>query len=72
MHTWNPHTPHIGRVHVHQISCCDEYQFASEAGVYFLLRRTEDGYEETARGPYALTARIWLELTQHHQHATQD
>ena len=38
----------------------------------FLLRRTEDGYEETARGPYALTARIWLELTQHHQHATQD
>src|SRR5690606_2295505 len=38
----------------------------------FLLRRTEDGYEETARGPYALTARSWLELTQHHQHATQD
>lgn len=71
MHTWEPHTPHVGHVRVHETSCCDEYQFASEAGVYFVLRWTGDGYEETGRGSYAATARTRLELTQHHRHATQ-
>lgn len=68
---WEPHTPRGGRVRVHETSCCGEYELASEAGVYFVLRWTGDGYEESERGLYAAVVAVWQELATNHRHKTR-
>lgn len=68
MPTWDPYearTPRPARVS--EWSCCDAYEWCSEAGQYFTRRRTETGYEETGRGIYAKARLIWDELVDEHK-----
>jgi hypothetical protein len=54
---------------VTETSCCGEYEWASEAGQYFVLREARDGgYEEIGRGLYANARRVWNELISAHRH----
>lgn len=63
---WQSHAGHE-LVRVTEASCCEEYVLCHEAAEFLVRRRTTDGtYEETARGPYARAARVWLDLASGH------
>lgn len=67
MPTWEPHIRRSPRpVRVTEHSCCNVYEWCSEAGQYFVLRRAGDGYEETGRGIYASARQVWQVLIEEH------
>ncbi|WP_433435392.1 hypothetical protein [Nonomuraea sp. CA-141351] len=47
---WMPYVSHGGILRIGDTSCCGRYELASEGGQFFVLRHTDDGYEETGRG----------------------
>ncbi|MEV4173954.1 hypothetical protein [Nonomuraea sp. NPDC049709] len=64
---WEPHRPRSPRpIRSIELSCCSAYEWCSEGGLYFVLRRAGDGYEETGRGIYARAREVWDELTEEH------
>ncbi|MDX3101696.1 hypothetical protein PW035_12715 [Nonomuraea angiospora] len=45
---------------------CGRYEWASEDGLFFVLRRTGNRYEETGRGLYRQTLDIYIVLAEAH------
>ncbi|MEQ4719383.1 hypothetical protein [Nonomuraea sp. B19D2] len=62
---WVPHNQRE-RARVSETSCCAAYEWASHGGLFFILRRTKKGYEETGRGLFREARKIWDELTRKH------
>ncbi|UBU16447.1 hypothetical protein [Nonomuraea gerenzanensis] len=51
---------------VRHTSCCGLYEFASGGGVFFVLRRSGDRYEETNRGRYRQALNTYIALVKRH------
>ncbi|MFC5822482.1 hypothetical protein [Nonomuraea insulae] len=70
MYAWEPHVPSSSRpVRVMETSCCGEYEWCCEAGLFFVLRHTKrNGYEETGRGRHATARLVWAALVSTHNH----
>ncbi|MEU8403847.1 hypothetical protein AB0C28_52475 [Nonomuraea sp. NPDC048892] len=64
---WEPHRTVGSLLRVSHTSCCGLYEWASEGGQFFVLRRTGDRYEETGRGLYRQALDIYIALAEAHQ-----
>jgi hypothetical protein len=62
---WAPYFSR-GPLRVRETSCCGIYEWASEGGQYFVLRRTGDDYEESGRGRYGEARPVWARLLSDH------
>lgn len=56
-------------VRISETSCCGIYEWASQGGIFFVLKRTSDGYLETARGRYRFARQEWMRLLEEHREA---
>ncbi|MFI7643276.1 hypothetical protein [Nonomuraea sp. NPDC049400] len=64
---WTPYRPTGSQLRVSHTSCCGQYEWASEGGRFFVLRSTNDGYEETGRGLYKQAMEVYIALAEHHR-----
>jgi hypothetical protein len=56
-----------GLLRVRETSCCGLYEWASEGGVFFVLRYVKGvGYQETGRGRYRDAREVWARLIAEH------
>ncbi|MEV4115972.1 methyltransferase, FxLD system [Nonomuraea sp. NPDC049695] len=68
MFEWTPYVSHGGILRISATSCCGQYEVASEAGQFFVLRQTQDGYEESGRGrAHPKVVEIYAALVIKHQ-----
>jgi hypothetical protein len=67
-HAWETHVPRA-ITRVLQTSCCGEYEWCCEGGMYVVLRGDRSGgHQETGRsGLYAEARGIWDELVMEHR-----
>ena len=63
---WVPFEP-TSTVRVRETSCCGQYEWASQGGVFFVLQRTADGLLETSRGQYRSARQEWDRLVEEHR-----
>lgn len=65
---WEPHVPRAV-TRVLQTSCCGEYEWCCEGGMYLVLRGDRDGgHQEAGRsGLYAAAREVWDELVLEHK-----
>jgi hypothetical protein len=64
---WEPYRTVGSLLRVSHISCCGLYEWASEGGQFFVLRRIGDRYEETGRGLYRQARAVYIALAEHHR-----
>ncbi len=66
-HPWEPHVVY-GRTRVLETSCCGEYEWCCEGGLYVVLRDDRNGgHQETGRGVHADARAVWDELVLEHR-----
>ncbi|MBT2232781.1 hypothetical protein [Nonomuraea sp. NEAU-A123] len=63
---WVPYRTVGSQLRVSHTSCCGLWEWASEGGQFFVLRRTGDCYEETGRGLYRQALDIYIALAEAH------
>ncbi|MER6947078.1 hypothetical protein ABT294_23875 [Nonomuraea sp. NPDC000554] len=56
------------RLRVTETSCCGEYEWACQGGLFLVLRHGERGYEEAGRGTYRQARGVWDDLVLAHRH----
>ncbi|GAA2838997.1 hypothetical protein GCM10020220_029900 [Nonomuraea rubra] len=71
---WEPYRSSTGKPpRIRDISCCDAFQFACQAGQYLILRRNGVGeLEEAARGRYPRARALWDHLLLEHAATCQE
>ncbi|MET8000587.1 hypothetical protein [Nonomuraea glycinis] len=70
MEEWEPYIEY-GTLRVRETSCCGEYEWCCEGGLFLVLRRNVDDYEATDRGHYAQVRPIWEALIRNHRHTSR-
>ncbi|MGW7484408.1 hypothetical protein ACWGH8_38225 [Nonomuraea muscovyensis] len=68
MQEWEPYVQY-GMLRVRETSCCGEYEWCCEGGLYFVLRHNGEGYEATPRRRYADARPVWEALIRTHRHS---
>ncbi|GAA1728018.1 hypothetical protein GCM10009734_36240 [Nonomuraea bangladeshensis] len=71
MEEWEPYVQRGGTLRVQQTSCCGEYEWCCESGLYFVLRRSGEGYEATRRRRHAEAWPVWEALIRNHRHTSR-
>lgn len=62
---WEPYERRE-RIRITETSCCGAFEWACQGGLYFILRTTERGTEEAARGLYRQARNVWESLVLAH------
>ncbi|MGI5268429.1 hypothetical protein ACQEUU_04705 [Nonomuraea sp. CA-218870] len=70
MQEWEPYVQYGMLLRMRETSCCGEYEWCCEGGLYF-VRRNGDGYETTPRSRYAQARPVWEGLIRNHRHTSQ-
>ncbi|MGI5293032.1 hypothetical protein ACQEVF_58325 [Nonomuraea polychroma] len=64
---WEPYKPSGAKLRSSHTSCCGQYEWACEGGLFLVLRRSSNGrYEETGRGVHNQAIAVYIALVEQH------